>query len=404
MERASSFKKMFSFGRRKQAAAVALEAAEPEAAAGGAQRDTCDLVSFAGSTTLKVDATDPRWAGRLMPELLGAAKASDLALLTRLLDRPGVDVDERDAAAGGETALHLAAEEGHTEVVALLLARRADVNGRSREGWAPLHSAAQSEAAHSTDVVALLLLRGADPRARTRIDATPLHMAAFNGRLGATKVLIARGGDVLAVDAHGCTPLDDARHRSTSCPCTSDDRERKWGAVIAFLVRAMPMEPDARVALAHRSWRLEVAATLEEAAVQGRLPQLRRLLACYAADVDAQDHDGATALHMAAEGGHAEAAELLVRARANVGSATNTEETPLHVAAREGHAAAAKLLVARGADVQIRTKSGATPLDLATRHRSHEWEALAAFLGRASLAEGAQPKGARLLAIRELVM
>jgi hypothetical protein len=52
----------------------------------------------------------------------------------------------------------------------------------------------------------------------------------------------------------------------------------------------------------------------------------------------------------------------------------------------------------------MRTKSGATPLDLATRHRSREWEALAAFLGRASLAEGAQPKGARLTAIRELVM
>ena len=97
MERASSFKKIFSFGRRKQAATVALEAAEPEAAAGGAQRGTCGLVSFAGSATLKVDATDPRWAGRVMPELLGAAQASDLALLTRLLDRPGVDVDERQS-------------------------------------------------------------------------------------------------------------------------------------------------------------------------------------------------------------------------------------------------------------------------------------------------------------------
>ena len=81
----------------------------------------------------------------------------------------------------------MAAEEGHTEVVALLLSRRADVNGRSNEGWAPLHSAAQSEALQSTDTVALLLLHGADPAARTRIRATPLHMAAFNGRLGATK-------------------------------------------------------------------------------------------------------------------------------------------------------------------------------------------------------------------------
>ena len=117
-----------------------------------------------------------------------------------------------------------------------------------------------------------------------------------------------------------------------------------------------------------------------------------------------QDHDGAAALHMAAEGGDASAAELLVRARANVGGITHTEETPLHVAAREGHAAAAKLLVARGANVQAHTKSGATPLEVATRHRSREWEELAAFLGRASLAEGRSAKGARLLAIRELVL
>ena len=78
---------MFSFGRRKQAAAVALEAAGVPADACGSQRGTRSLVSFAGSTTLKVDATDPRWAGRAMPGLLGAAKASDLVLLTRLLDR-----------------------------------------------------------------------------------------------------------------------------------------------------------------------------------------------------------------------------------------------------------------------------------------------------------------------------
>ena len=92
-------KKMFSFGRQKQAD-IALETAEPEA---DHDSDTCGLVSFAGSTTLKVDATDPRWAGRVMPELLGAAQMCDLALLVRLLDRPGVDVDERDAATQGSS-------------------------------------------------------------------------------------------------------------------------------------------------------------------------------------------------------------------------------------------------------------------------------------------------------------
>ena len=116
--------------------------------------------------------------------------------------------------------------------------------------------------------------------------------------------------------------------------------------------------------------------------------------------------DGGEPIHAAAQGRSAETLALLLARGADVHARSSEQHghTALHAAALHGRLAAVKLLVARGADVQIRTKSGTTPLDLATRHRSREWEALAAFLRRASLAEGAQPKGARLLAIRELVM
>ena len=218
-------------------------------------------------------AHDPRWADRELAPLHAAAKANDVTALRKLLLAPP-HVDERDR---GETALHLAAEEGHTEAAALLLDADADVNSTNNDGWSPLHAAAQGA---STDMLSLVLARGANLGARTAIQATPLHMAAFNGRLGAVKLLVLLGADVAAVDKDGHTPADDARYRLQDCPCKTDEPERQWGAVIAFLEKAAPMAADERRDFAQRSWGLDVAQTLGEAAVRGDATELARLLAC----------------------------------------------------------------------------------------------------------------------------
>jgi ankyrin repeat protein len=109
-------------------------------------------------------------------------------------------------------------------------------------------------------------------------------------------------------------------------------------------------------------------APVADAAMRGEVEAVRSLLRT-GADVNAAQGDGMTALHWAAESGHAELAEMLLYAGANVGAVTRLGDyTPLHLAARNGRAEVARLLVASGADVRAGTSTGGVqPLHFAAR-------------------------------------
>ena len=100
------------------------------------------------------------------------------ARLARLLASFGAHVDARDH--DGSTALHAAAQHGHSAAATMLLAHGADASVRTRCGDTPLHYAARGG---HTALIALLLRHGADARAtnvagRTAHDVAPRAVAA----------------------------------------------------------------------------------------------------------------------------------------------------------------------------------------------------------------------------------
>ena len=76
----------------------------------------------------------------------------------------------------GWTPLHLAAWQGHSKVVRVLIDSKADVDATHDDGWTPLHLAARQ--GHS-EVVRVLIDSKADVDATHDDGWTPLHLASF---------------------------------------------------------------------------------------------------------------------------------------------------------------------------------------------------------------------------------
>ena len=105
---------------------------------------------------------------------------------------------------------------------------------------------------------------------------------------------------------------------------------------------------------------------LIDAVKAGDLQRVERLLA-EGTDVDAQQGDGATALHWAAHGDRHELAARLLRAGASVDAADDHGVTPLALACLNASVPMVELLLAAGADPSLARSTGVTPLMTAAR-------------------------------------
>ena len=95
----------------------------------------------------------------------------------------------------GETALAQAAMSGHLEIVESLLAAGATVDAATKDGWTPLMLAADEFG----DVVRRLLLAGADVAAASDKGETALHAAASATDQSIVRALLEHGANPNAV-------------------------------------------------------------------------------------------------------------------------------------------------------------------------------------------------------------
>ena len=141
------------------------------------------------------------------PALAGARAPEGETPVIAALYRGHAAVVELLLAAGAPLDIHAGAALGRRNVVEeCLAANPQSIDGRSYDGWTPLHLAA-----FFGEVVVLqhLLAQGADVNAisTNSIANTPLHAAVAGGRVEAALALIDAGADVNARDGGGHTPF-----------------------------------------------------------------------------------------------------------------------------------------------------------------------------------------------------
>lgn len=104
-------------------------------------------------------------------DLFGAAKSGNVAQLRRLLSQ-GIDVNVSNRER--ETALHMAAANGHYSTVIFLVKNGAWIKAPTIKNWLPLHHAVRFRHAN---IANFLVQRGASPHVRTSDGMSAIRMA-----------------------------------------------------------------------------------------------------------------------------------------------------------------------------------------------------------------------------------
>jgi ankyrin repeat protein len=231
-----------------------------------------------------------------------------------------VDIPEADGSSW--TPLHLASQEGHLEVVRLLLARgeNRDPDAKNENQQTPLSLASSNG---RLKVMEFLLEKGADSNSHDRQKRTPLHGASENGHFDVIFLLLERGTDVNAKDSHLWTPLHMA------------SKTGNFTVVVELLDHGADANSQDDL-----GW-----TPLHIASQEGHQGVVRLLLN-HRAHVDALEADQETALHLAAYYGHPQVTQLLFDSGANVHALNKNEKRPSDLASAEGHHRLAKILLA----------------------------------------------------------
>uniref|UniRef100_A0A336MKS6 CSON002080 protein n=1 Tax=Culicoides sonorensis TaxID=179676 RepID=A0A336MKS6_CULSO len=272
---------------------------------------------------------------------LRAARGGELGKLVEFLET-GQILDINTSNANGLNALHLAAKDGHIEIVRELLNRGAKVDNATKKGNTALHI---SSLAGKLDVIQLLVQHGASVNVQSQNGFTPLYMAAQENHDECVKYLLAKGANPALATEDGFTPLAVAMQQGHD-------------KVVAVL-----LESDAKGKV--RLPALHIAAKKDDVKAAALLLENDH-------NPDISSKSGFTPLHISAHYGNVDVANLLIEKGADVNFTAKHNITPLHVACKWGKTNMVNLLIPKGAKIDAVTRDGLTPLHCAARSGHEE--------------------------------
>ncbi|XP_037792597.1 protein phosphatase 1 regulatory subunit 16A-like [Penaeus monodon] len=227
-----------------------------------------------------------------------------------------------------------AAARNDIEEVQALLEANVNPDSTNEDGLTALHQCCIDD---SEEMMRLLVHHGANVNAQDSEKWTPLHAAATCGHLHLAKFLIAKGANLLAVNADGNMPYDICEDDATLDYIESEMARR---GVTQRLIDETRSATES-----------QMLNDLKEMKARGESLMYR-------------DHQGATPLHIAAANGYVRVVEYLLSQNVPTEVRDHDDWSPLHAAACWGHPDVLELLMQHGANLHARTKNQETPYDI----------------------------------------
>lgn len=336
--------------------------------------DICETLIFRGADIEKRDIND-------MTALMWASAEGHTQVAKVLLKSAQRHGPENEIAyirapdKEGNTALHLAVQNGSLAVVNLLLSHGADVNSQKNNLATPLHLAATCG---FLDIAKVVVYNGANIDSQDIEQLTPMHRAALYNKVEILEFLVKRGGNLNAKDKKSMSPLH--------CACWKGQTEAadfllSNGAQVAEVDIELKTALHWTVEFSHYDTLLTLLkyggrnllgytdkndqTVLHYAAFTGDEKILKMLLEV-GSRPDAKDQDERSPLHIAAQKDNVACVEALINASNHE---TNDDDmdgrTPLLLACFSGHHQAVQVLMSLGSDVSRRDDEHWTALMLA---------------------------------------
>ncbi|KAK3511793.1 hypothetical protein QTP70_023189, partial [Hemibagrus guttatus] len=331
-------------------------------------------------TLLRVSKKD----ARLTPDtdgyipLLLAVKAGNIDIVKELLSELTESQLQAQIQGNGDMALHICCRRKDIEMAKVLAEFNANLDCQNDEGQTPLHIAAWEG---DRAMMKFFYYKLANPNIADKRDRDPLHIAGERGHTNVIEILS---------DSFKSDVLERTKDGSTLLHIASQNGHPK--TVLAFINKGVPLHmPNKYGAVClHEAAKCGHTAVVEvllmkgahidaitkdgltalHIAAQNCRPQVVQMLLGLGAQVEIKaGKDMETPLHIAARVEQGETvAEMLLKSGAEVNTEQENGETAMHIAARHGSLKIMRLLVEEGAHLTWRSKAEETPLHVAVRH------------------------------------
>ncbi|VDI13378.1 Hypothetical predicted protein, partial [Mytilus galloprovincialis] len=239
----------------------------------------------------------------------------------------------------GASPMIIACQDGHTEIVQMLIKNKANIDKCDDKVVSPLHIACWK--GHSV-IVQMLIDNEADINNYRSTEKSPLFIACQEGHTEIVQLLINYKADIDKSSFNGLFPL------YVAC-------ENRHAEVVQMLI---DNKADIRKCNDKEASPLYIAC-------EKKHTNIVQILIRNKADINKSTYTGASPLYIACQKGHTEIVQMLINNNADIDNCTYTGSSPLFIACEKRHTEIVQILIKNKADVNRSTYTGASPLYIA---------------------------------------